>query len=178
MHETSWRTILPRDPTPWRPSMSDIPKSFQLSAEMHAYILDHSTAPDETQRGLIEATNALGGVSIMQIAPEQGALMTMLTRLIGAKRAIEVGTFTGYSALCIARGLPEDGELVCCDISDEWTKIGIPFWEKAGVRDRIDLRIGPALDTLQTIEAADVFDLAFSDADKPSSGTYVDELGR
>ncbi|MCP5042183.1 MAG: SAM-dependent methyltransferase [bacterium] len=158
--------------------MSDNPKSFQLSAEMHAYLLAHGTAPDDIQQGLIEATNELGGMSIMQIAPEQGALMTMLTRLIGAKRAIEVGTFTGYSALCIARGLPEDGELVCCDVSEEWAQIGVPFWEKAGVRDRIDLRIGPALDTLQAIDEADVFDLAFVDADKPNYANYVDELAR
>ncbi len=158
--------------------MSDAPKSFHLSAEMHAYLVNHGTAPDPIQRELIEATNALGGISIMQIAPEQGALMTMLTRLIGAKRAIEVGTFTGYSALAIARGLPEDGELICCDISDEWAKIGIPFWEKAGVRDRIDLRIAPAIETLRAIDEDGAFDLAFIDADKTSYADYAEELAR
>jgi caffeoyl-CoA O-methyltransferase len=131
--------------------MSDNPKSFNLSPELHRYMLAHGTAPDAIQQGLIEATSKLGGVSVMQIAPEQGALMTMLTQLIGATRAIEVGTFTGYSALCIARGLPKDGQLICCDVSDEWTSVGVPFWEKAGVRDRIDLRIAPALETLQGI---------------------------
>jgi caffeoyl-CoA O-methyltransferase len=114
--------------------MSDNPKSFNLSPELHRYMLAHWTAPDAIQQGLIEATSKLGGVSVMQIAPEQGALMTMLTQLIGATRAIEVGTFTGYSALCIARGLPKDGQLICCDVSDEWTSVGVPFWEKAGVR--------------------------------------------
>ncbi len=158
--------------------MSSQPKSFQLSPELHNYLLDHGTPPDEVQQGLIEATAALGGISVMQIAPEQGALMTMLTQLIGAKRAIEVGTFTGYSALAIARGLPEDGQLICCDVSDEWTKVGEPFWEKAGVRDRIDLRIAPALETLAAIDEADAFDLAFIDADKTNYANYVEELAR
>jgi caffeoyl-CoA O-methyltransferase len=158
--------------------MSDNPKSFNLSPELHRYMLAHGTAPDAIQQGLIEATSKLGGVSVMQIAPEQGALMTMLTQLIGATRAIEVGTFTGYSALCIARGLPKDGQLICCDISDEWTSVGVPFWEKAGVRDRIDLRIAPALETLQGIKEDDSFDLAFIDADKPSYQAYVEELLR
>ncbi|HIG71492.1 MAG TPA: SAM-dependent methyltransferase [Myxococcales bacterium] len=158
--------------------MSDNPKSFNLSPELHSYMLAHGTAPDAIQQGLIEATSKLGGISVMQIAPEQGALMTMLTQLIGATRAIEVGTFTGYSALCIARGLPKDGQLVCCDISDEWTSVGVPFWEKAGVRDRIDLRIAPALETLQGIKEDDGFDLAFIDADKPSYQAYVEELLR
>jgi len=158
--------------------MTDTPKSFQLSPALHAYMLDHGTAPDEIQQELIEATSALGDISIMQIAPEQGAIMTMLTHLIGARRAIEVGTFTGYSALCIARGLPQDGELICCDVSEEWTQIGIPFWEKAGVRDRIDLRIAPALETLKDIAEDSIFDLAFVDADKPNYPHYVDELAR
>ncbi|MDP6979719.1 MAG: class I SAM-dependent methyltransferase [Myxococcota bacterium] len=158
--------------------MSDNPKSFHLSPEMHTYLLEHGTAPDAIAQGLIAATNELGGISIMQIAPEQGALMTMLTRLIGARRAIEVGTFTGYSALAIARGLPEDGQLICCDVSDEWAKIGIPFWEEAGVRDRIDLRIAPALETLQSIKEDGAFDLAFIDADKPNYANYVEELAR
>ena len=158
--------------------MSGNPKSFNLSPELHAYMMAHGTAPDAIARDLIEATGKLGGISMMQIAPEQGALMTLLTRLIGARRAIEVGTFTGYSALCIARGLPEDGELICCDISEEWTSVGIPFWERAGVRDRIDLRIGSAIDSLRAIDENKSFDLAFVDADKPSYQAYVEELFR
>ena len=101
--------------------MADQPKSFQLSPEVHGYLVSHGTPPDEIQRALIQETRQLGGISLMQIAPEQGAFMTLLTRAIGARRAVEVGTFTGYSALCIARGLPEDGHLLCCDVNAEWT---------------------------------------------------------
>ncbi len=153
------------------------PKSFFLSEELHSYLIDHGTPPDAILRELTEETVArVGGMSIMQVAPEQGAFMTLLTRLIGAKRAIEVGTFTGYSALCIARGLPADGELICCDVSEEWTRIGQPFWEKAGVADRIDLRIGPALETLRSLPEERSFDMAFIDADKPSYSDYYEEL--
>src|SRR6476659_7498679 len=116
------------------------PKSFQLSAEIHDYLVAHGTPPDDVERALIEETAALGDIARMQIAPEQGALLRILTRLLGVTRAIEIGTFTGYSALCIARGLAPTGRLLCCDISDEWTKIGRPHWEAAGVADRIELR--------------------------------------
>ena len=98
--------------------MADAPKSFHLGAEIHAYIVAHGTPPDAIQQELIEETGKLGGISLMQIAPEQGAFMTLLARAIGARRAIEVGTFTGYSSLCIARGLPDDGQLIACDVSD------------------------------------------------------------
>ena len=97
-------------------------------------------------------------------------------RLVGTSRAIEVGTFTGYSALCIARGLGAGGTLMCCDVSEEWTAIGREHWERAGVADRIDLRIGPAVDTLRALPDDAVFDLAFIDADKPSYVAYVDAL--
>lgn len=156
--------------------MVDQPKSFHLSPEIHRYIVDHGTPPDEILAGLIDATHALGGISIMQIAPEQGAFMTLLTRAIGARRAVEVGTFTGLSALCIARGLPEDGNLIACDVSEEWTSIGVPFWQKAGVADRIDLRIGPAVETLRALPAAEDIDLSFIDADKPNYAAYFEEL--
>ncbi len=153
------------------------PKSFFLSEELHRYLIDHGTPPDAILQELTEETVArVGGMSIMQVAPEQGACMTLLTKLIGAKRAIEVGTFTGYSALCIARGLPADGQLICCDVSEEWTSIGQTFWEKAGVADRIDLRIGPALETLRSLPEERSFDMAFIDADKPSYADYYEEL--
>ena len=153
------------------------PKSFFLSEELHRYLIDHGTPPDAILEELTEETVArLGGMSIMQVAPEQGAFMTLFTRLIGAKRVIEVGTFTGYSALCIARGLPADGQLICCDVSEEWTSIGQTFWEKAGVADRIDLRIGPALETLRSLPEERSFDMAFIDADKPSYADYYEEL--
>ncbi len=156
--------------------MSAAPKDLRLSPEIHDYLVSHGTPPDEIQLGLIEATQQLGGISLMQVAPEQGAFMTLLARSIGARRAVEVGTFTGYSALCLARGLPEDGLLICCDVSEEWAVIGRPFWERAGVADRIDLRIGPALDTLRALPATADLDLAFIDADKPSYPDYYEEL--
>jgi caffeoyl-CoA O-methyltransferase len=157
--------------------MSDGPKSFFLSREVHQYLLQHGTQPDSLLRELAEETNTkLGALAGMQIAPEQGAFMTMLARLIGARRAIEVGTFTGYSALCIARGLAADGQLICCDVSEEWTSIGRRYWEKAGVSRRIDLRIGPAQDTLRALPPDSAFDLAFIDADKPNYPVYFEEL--
>jgi caffeoyl-CoA O-methyltransferase len=152
------------------------PKSFLLSSELHTYLVDHGTPPDHVQRRLIERTRALGPVAGMQIAPEQGAFLTLITRALGVRRAIEVGTFTGYSALCIARGLREDGRLLCCDISEEWTAIGREAWDEAGLGDRIELRLGPALETLRSLPAEPVHDLAFVDADKPSYLAYVDEL--
>jgi len=128
------------------------------------------------QQQLIAETAALGPIAGMQVAPEQGAFLTILTRAIGARRAIEIGTFTGYSALCIARGLPADGKLLACDVSEEWTAIGRCYWEKAGVADRIDLEIAPALDTIKALPAGTEFDLAFIDADKPNYWNYYEAL--
>lgn len=151
-------------------------KSFFLSPEMHAYVVAHGMPPDEIANALIEETSRLGDISRMQIAPEQGAFLTLLARLIGAQRAIEVGTFTGYSALCIARGLPDHGRVVCCDVSEEWTRIGVPYWSKAGVSHKIDLRLAPAAETLRSLPSDPVFDLAFIDADKPGYPTYFEEV--
>ncbi len=156
--------------------MSNAPKDFHLSPAVHEYLVAHGTPPDAIQQGLIAATQQLGSISIMQVAPEQGAFMTLFTRAIGARRAIEVGTFTGLSALCIARGLPEDGRLVCCDVSDEWTNVGKPFWKKAGVAGKIDLRIAPALETLRALPEEPTTDLAFIDADKPAYIDYFESL--
>lgn len=154
----------------------DQPKSFLLDADLHRYVLDHGQPLDEVQRSLIDATSQLGPVAVMQVAPEQGALLELLVRVTGARRVVEIGTFTGYSALCLARGLPEGGSLLCCDVSEEWTDIGRRHWELAGLADRIELRLGPALDTLRALPADHVVDLAFVDADKPSYAAYVDEL--
>ena len=157
--------------------MADNPKSFTLRPDVHAYLLAHGSQPDEIQQALIDRTReAAKDFAGMQIAPEQGALMTMITRLIGARNAVEVGTFTGYSALCIARGLADGGRLLCCDVSEEWTSIGRPYWEKAGVADRIELRIAPAIDTLKTLPAGEQFDLAFIDADKANYPHYYEEI--
>ena len=157
--------------------MSDGPKSFFLGDELHRYLVGHGTPPDAILSELAaETTRKLGGLAGMQIAPEQGAFMTLIARLIGAKNAIEVGTFTGYSALCIARGLPDDGKLLCCDVSEEFTSVGRPYWEKAGVAERIDLRIGPAAETLRALPLERRYDLAFVDADKPNYAVYYEEL--
>jgi len=155
--------------------MSD-PKSFHLSAPVHEYLVRHGTPPDAVLRELAEETARLGPISMMQIAPEQGAFMTLLARAIGARRAVEVGTFTGYSALCIARGLPEDGELLACDVSEEWTAVGRRYWERAGVAKKIELRIGPAAETLRALPREPRFDLGFIDADKPAYPIYYEEI--
>lgn len=152
------------------------PKGIGLSAAVHAYLVGHGTPPDGLQQRLIEETRALGGISMMQIAPEQGAFMTLLTRLMGAKRAVEIGTFTGYSALCIAQGLPEDGALLCLDTSEEWTQIARRYWREAGLEDRIELRIGPAQESLLALPEAEQFDLAFVDADKSGYIGYLEAL--
>jgi predicted O-methyltransferase YrrM len=151
------------------------PKSFFLSPEIHEYVVAHGTPPDAIQRALIEETAQLP-MAMMQISPEQGAFMTMLTRLVGARQAVEVGTFTGYSALSIARGLPDDGHLLCCDVSEEWTSIGRRAWDAAGVADKIELRLAPAADTLRTLPSEEYVDLAFIDADKPAYPVYYEEL--
>jgi caffeoyl-CoA O-methyltransferase len=151
------------------------PRSFLLSDELHAYLLAHAAPVDEVGQSLIDATVALGGVSGMQIAPDQGAFLALLVRLTGATRAVEVGTFTGYSALCVARALPEDGTLLCCDVSEEWTAIGREHWKRAGVDHKIDLRIAPAVDTLKGL-GSETFDFAFVDADKPNYIAYIDEI--
>ena len=151
-------------------------KSFFLSAEIHDYLLAHGDPLDDVQRSLIAETSALGGISMMQIAPEQGTFMTILTRLLGVRDAIEIGTFTGYSALAIARGLPDDGHLLCCDVSEEWTAIARRHWEEAGVASKIELRLAPALDTLRGLPREEAFDLAFIDADKPNYPNYYEEV--
>jgi caffeoyl-CoA O-methyltransferase len=153
------------------------PKSFHLTADIHAYLMAHSSAIDEIQADLIaETAEATGGFARMQISPEQGIFMTLLTRAVGARQAVEVGTFTGYSSLAVARGLPDDGHLLCCDVSEEWTSIARRYWSRAGVSDRITLEIGPAADTLAALDPEPRFDLAFIDADKTGYQRYFDEL--
>jgi len=152
------------------------PKTLGLSSELHAYLLEHGTPPDAVQLELIEETLGTGAVARMQIAPEQGAFMTMLVQLIGARRVVEIGTFTGYSSICLARGLAEGGRLICCDVSEEWTSLARRFWEKAGVADRIDLHIAPAIETLRALPSDPPVDLSFIDADKTSYLDYYEAL--
>jgi len=151
-------------------------KSVRLTEELHAYVLDHSLAPDPVQRGLIGRTRATGRYARMQVPAEQGALLSVLAGVVRPMVAVEVGTFTGYSALCIARGLAEGGRLVCCDVSEEWTSIAREAWREAGVEDRIDLRIAPALKTLDAMPSHPHIDLAFIDADKEGYISYWEAL--
>ncbi len=157
--------------------MAAAPKSFFLTPEIHEYVVTHGTPPDAVQQALIDETAQLP-MAIMQISPEQGAFMTLLTRAIGARQAVEVGTFTGYSALAIARGLPDDGHLLCCDVSEEWTSIARRAWAQAGVDGKIELVLAPAVETLRALPDEEYVDLAFIDADKPSYPAYYEELLR
>lgn len=148
-----------------------------LTGELRDYLLAHSTPPDEIARDLIAETQAaVPDHASMQVAPEQAILLTLLTRIVGARYAVEVGTFTGFSSLAIARGLPADGKLICCDVSKEYTDIARRYWARAGVADRIELRLGPAADTLRAMPAEPHLDLAFIDADKSGYLTYWSEL--
>jgi predicted O-methyltransferase YrrM len=150
-------------------------RSEQLSEALQEYVEAHSTQPDQILRDLaVETESRFGAASGMQIGAEQGAFMTTLARLTGGRRAIEVGTFTGYSAICIARGLTADGTLLCCDVSDEWTSVARDYWKRAGLADRIELRLAPAADTLRGLPAGTTFDLAFIDADKTGYVEYWD----
>jgi len=155
-------------------------KSIGLSDELHAYLLSMGVREPAVLRRLRDETQAMPRHN-MQIAPEQGALMSMLVELTGARRCLEVGTFTGYSALAVALALPSDGHLLCCDVSEEWTSVGHRYWSEAGVADRVELRLGPALDTLDALLAAgdaDSYDFAFVDADKTNYGAYYERLLR
>ena len=151
-------------------------RSFLLDDALWGYVVDHSTKVDPVVARLTEWTLALGGIAAMQIGPDQQAFLTMLTRFAGVTNAVEVGTFTGTSALCLARGLAPGGRLLCCDVSEEWTAIAREAWAEAGVSDRIDLRIAPAIDTLRALPTDPVIDLAFIDADKQGYASYYEEL--
>ena len=152
-------------------------KGITFTDELRDYLVDHSMPPTAEHEAIAAATlEAVPEWSIMQIPPEQGSLLTLLVRLTDTRLAVEVGTFTGYSALSIARGLPDDGRLICCDVSDEFTAVGRPHWAAAGVADRIDLRIAPAAQTLAAMPAEPHVDFAFIDADKPGYIEYFELL--
>jgi caffeoyl-CoA O-methyltransferase len=157
-----------------------MPAKFTVMNEsLHRYAVAHSDGQDDVLRRLAQETEErFGGRAIMQIAPEQGALMTLLVRAIGARYALELGTFTGYSAICIARGLPSGGLLVTCDVDEDATGIASRYFEEAEVAGRIDLRLGPGLDTLGELTEDGSFDFAFIDADKPSYPSYYEECLR
>src|SRR5580698_9004726 len=150
-----------------------------LPAEAHTYMLGASLRELPVQARL-RATTAPRAEAEMQIGPEQGQFMALLVHLIGAKRCIELGTYTGYSALAVALALPADGKLVACDVSDEFTRVGRPFWREAGVESKIELRLAPALESLEELLAAPGgrggYDFAFVDADKGNYIAYYEKL--
>jgi len=141
------------------------------------YLLTHCTPADDLLRELAAETRQVtGDAAGMQVSPDEGRLLTMLARLAGARRAVEVGVFTGYSSICIARGLPDGGHVLACDVSEKWTSIARRYWKRAGLEERIELRIAPALDTLRALPAEPVLDLAFIDADKSNYPHYYEEI--
>jgi predicted O-methyltransferase YrrM len=151
-------------------------RNTPLDDELRAYLVAHSARETAGQIGIREATRShpAGG---MQIGPEQAQFLGLLVKLVGARRAIEIGVFTGYSALAVALALPDDGYLLACDISDEYTRVGRPFWAEAGVAGKIDLKLGPALATLDARIAAGEggrYDFAFIDADKSAYDAYYE----
>ena len=150
-------------------------KFTALTEELHAYLVDHGARQDDVLRRVQEETAAMGDVAVMQIAPDQGAFMTLVCRMLGARETLELGTFTGYSAICIARGLAPGGRLIACELSEEYAEIAARNFEAAGVADRIEIRIGPAIETLRALPEREVFDFAFIDADKPSYPDYYEE---
>ena len=152
--------------------------TLKLTDSVYDYMLEHSLRESEACRLLREETAPMK-MGMMQVSPEQGQFMAFLVRLTGTRRALEIGTFTGYSALCVAQALPSDGRLVCCDVSEEWTSVGQRYWQSAGVSDKIDLKIGPATETLQALREDGEegrYDFAFIDADKKNYLVYYENV--
>jgi predicted O-methyltransferase YrrM len=151
-------------------------RTLNLDDELYGYVLGHSLREQPSQTALREATKTHPHAG-MQIGPEQGQFMALLVRLLGARRTLEIGVFTGYSALTVALALPDDGYLLACDVSDEYTRIGRPYWEAAGVAHKIDLQLAPARTTLDARLAAGEagqYDFAFIDADKTAYDDYYE----
>ena len=155
--------------------------TINLTDNLHEYLLRVGARESDAAKELRAETLRATRWHAMQISPEQGAFMQLLVRLIGAKQTLEVGTFTGYSALVVAEALPTDGRIIACDVSEEWTSIGKPFWQRAGVADRIDLRLRPATETLDALideGRSGEFDFAFIDADKANYDAYYERCLR
>lgn len=151
-------------------------KTLEHSAILVDYVRSHCEQPDPVQQSLIAATAELGGPAMMQISPEQGAFMALLVRLMAPRRIVEIGTFTGYSAMAMAMAMPAGSRMICCDLSIEWSRIAVAHWRVAGVADRIELRIGFAIDMLRGLPGGEWIDLAFIDADKGNYIAYYEEL--
>jgi caffeoyl-CoA O-methyltransferase len=152
-----------------------VSKFTPINDDLHAYMVEHGARQDEALHRVQAETEAMGDIAVMQIAPDQGAFMTLLARAIGARQVLELGTFTGYSAICLARGLEPGGRLICCELSEEYATTAAHNFEAAGVADRIEIRVGPALDTLRAMPAEEAFDLVFIDADKTGYPDYYEE---
>ena len=151
-------------------------RSVTMTDTLYRYLVDHSLRDHPVLAELREETAKLP-MAGMQIGPDQGQFMALLAKLVAARRCLEVGVFTGYSSLAVALALPEDGRIVACDVSEEWTSIARRYWKKAGVEHKIDLRLGPASDTLDTLislQEADRYDMAFIDADKGNYHAYYE----
>jgi caffeoyl-CoA O-methyltransferase len=156
--------------------MADRAKYISLNPKLYEYVVAHGHNGDPIRAELAAETAKLGVVSMMQIAPEQGTLMGLLAGAIGARSAVEVGTFTGYSALCVARALTADGKMLCCDVNEQWTSVGKRYWERAGVAGKITLKLAPAAETLTALPANYAIDFAFIDADKSNYRVYYEEI--
>jgi caffeoyl-CoA O-methyltransferase len=153
-----------------------VSKFTSIDERLHAYMVERGARQDDLLARLAAETESTeGDMAVMQIAADQGAFMTLLTRAIGARRAIEVGTFTGYSAICIARALPDDGELIACELDPDRAEVARKWIAEAGLTERVEVRVGPAIETLRALPDAEDFDLAFIDADKPGYAGYFEE---
>jgi caffeoyl-CoA O-methyltransferase len=151
-------------------------KFLGLTPELRSYVIEHSPGDPLLARLRAETEEAIPDRAVMQVPADEGALLTLLVRAIQARRALELGTFTGYSSICIARGLVDDGRLITCDVSEEWTAVARRYWSEAGLEARIELRIGPALETLAQLPEDEPFDFAFIDADKVNYPNYWDRV--
>ena len=147
-----------------------------MSAELQEYVVQHCSPRDDALLEIERETESLGGIAVMQMSAEQGALFTVLVGALGARLAVEVGTFTGYGAACIARGLAPGGRLICCEVDPERAAMAVANLERAGVADVCDMRVGPALETLQALPREESIDFAFIDADKTGYSDYYEEL--
>jgi caffeoyl-CoA O-methyltransferase len=153
-------------------------KYLQLSPELYEYLIGHGARQDDLLADVERETEALGGIAVMQIGPDEGAMLALLARAVGARFAVEVGTFTGYSAICVGRALPPDGRLLCCEVSEEWAATARANVERAGLADRVEMRVAPAIETLRALDADPPVDFAFVDADKTGYPDYYEELLR
>lgn len=152
-------------------------KITALTQDLYRYMIGHRSAEDQVLTDLRRETlRVVSDKAGMMISEEQGILLRMLVAAVAPKLVVEVGTFTGYSALCMAQALPKGGRVLCCDVNDEWTSVGKPYWRRADVADRIDLRIAPALETINGLPANEEVDFAFLDADKCNYVQYFEAI--